>query len=91
MHARMLSVVVFLPELSTVARRVLLLELSTHCSRQLYELVPVLLLRCSRAARGSVLFIVSTSSTTGTAVPTAVSRYYYYRTAGQYYSCTTQL
>ena len=39
MHARMLSVVVFLPELSTVARRVLLLELSTHCSRQLYELV----------------------------------------------------
>ena len=57
MHARMLSVVVFLPELSTVARRVLLLELSTHCSRQLYELVLdlVLLLRCSRAARGSVL------------------------------------
>eukprot|EP01048_Picozoa_sp_COSAG05_P010504 COSAG05_NODE_929_length_6558_cov_3.005264_6_plen_65_part_00 len=38
MHARMLSVVVFLAELSTVARRVLLLELSTHCSR-LYELV----------------------------------------------------
>ena len=38
MHARMLSVVVFLPDLSTVARRVLLLELSTHCSRQLYEL-----------------------------------------------------
>ena len=42
MHARMLSVVVFLPELSTVARRVLLLELSTHCSRQLYELVLLL-------------------------------------------------
>ena len=52
MHARMLSVVVFLPELSTVARRVLLLELSTHCSRQLYELV--LLLRCSRARRAAL-------------------------------------
>ena len=48
MHARMLSVVVFLPELRTVARRVLLLELSTHCIRQLYELV--LLLRCGTAA-----------------------------------------
>ena len=37
MHARMLSVVVFLPELRTVARRVLLLDIDGlySCSRQL--------------------------------------------------------